>query len=449
VTRLTEQALTLGIRRGTSLFVHSSLKAVGEDVRPIDVISALRAVVGDAGTLVFPTFTSREESCFIPESTESVMGAVAETFRKTPGVIRSRHPRHPVAAQGPAASELIREHEHAAGPCGADTPFHRHAISGGQILLIGVDLDTLTLLHTAEALLDLPYLRELKGTYRDESGGEHTISMNQAPGGHRGGIRLLEKRLRRKGLITYGSFGHARTILMDAGPVLDELIDALTLDPMAALCRHENCPDCETFKGAVRRAALLDLGARVGFLIHELPHDTHGYEEMIARYGYEPDYRLLSGLPVVTVGRGESPPASHGMKRPLLQPDPRDLLSYRTLPEGYAGIVYAPLEAARAGLQPFYDVLYRGRPRGLITDIIIEDGLADLPGFVSPKLGAAHFAGRADSHVTLGTGQAQLREIVSAMRMRNFTGRYHVVVPAGDPFIETRRIMNEFYEIVP
>ncbi|MCD6308397.1 MAG: AAC(3) family N-acetyltransferase, partial [Candidatus Latescibacteria bacterium] len=429
--------------------VPSPLKGIGEGARPLDVISALRAVVGDEGTLVFPTFTSREESCFIPEATESVMGAVAETFRKMPGVIRSRHPRHPVAAQGPAACELTRGHENATGPCGADTPFHRHAMSGGQILLIGVDLDTLTLLHTAEALLDLPYLRELKGTYRDESGVEHTISMRHAPGGHRGGIHFLEKLLRRKVLIKYGSFGHARTILMDAGSVLDELIDALTLDPMAALCRHENCPDCETFKGAVRRAALLDLGAQVCFLIHEPPHDTHGYEEMIARYGYEPEYRLMSGLPVVTVGRGESPPASHGVERPLLRPDPRDLPSYRTIPEGYAGIVYAPLEAARAGLQPFYDVLYRGRSRGLITDIIVEDGLADLPGFVSPKLGAVHFAGLSGSHVTLGTGQAQLREIVSAMRMRNFKGRYHVVVPAGDPFIETRRIMSEFYELLP
>src|SRR5438552_3781771 len=135
---LEEQIGSLGITRGSALFVHSSIKAVGPKARAQDLIAALRTVVGDEGTLVFPTFTSREEDYFDPASTPSVMGAVAEVFRKMPGTLRSRHPRHPIAAHGPKAQELIEDHERAFGPCGVGTPFEKHARMGGQVLMVGV-----------------------------------------------------------------------------------------------------------------------------------------------------------------------------------------------------------------------------------------------------------------------------------------------------------------------
>ena len=54
-----------------------------------------------------------------------------------------------------------------------------------------------------------------------------------------------------------------------------------------------------------------------------------------------------------------------------------------------------------------------------------------------------------DGKVALGEGQAQLREIVSAMRMRSFAGRYHLVVPDGNLYAETMRLLQEFWDLLP
>ena len=47
MNKLKEQVHSLGIRPGVSLFVHSSVKAVGHGVRAEEVISLLREAVGD------------------------------------------------------------------------------------------------------------------------------------------------------------------------------------------------------------------------------------------------------------------------------------------------------------------------------------------------------------------------------------------------------------------
>ena len=184
------------------------------------------------------------------------------------------------AAQGPAAQALLKGHEETVGPCGADTPFERHARSGGQVLLIGVDLDTLTLLHTAEALLDLPYLNQIEGRYLGTDGLIRTSTMRQAPGGHRGGVRGFEKVLKNRGLIRYGRIGRARTMLLDAGPALDAMVEILTADPAAALCRGECCPDCVDFKGKIRAQQLASLGAEIAVVLPQMPDDPEMFAEI-------------------------------------------------------------------------------------------------------------------------------------------------------------------------
>jgi len=446
---LEEPVRALGIRRGTILFVHSSIKAVGPGARAEELIAALRSAVSPEGTLALPTFTSREEACFDPENTPSVMGAVAEVFRQMPGTLRSRHPRHPVAAQGPAARELLEGHEEAIGPCGAGTPLEKHARMGGQVLLIGVDLDTLTLLHTAEAFLDLPYLREIEGRYLDAEGEVRHLRMRQAPGGHRGGVRLFEKLLRDRGLIRCGRIGNARTMLMDAGPVLEGMVDILRADPAAALCRGGCCPDCVDFKGKIRARQLAELGAGVSIVLPRMPDDPDTFGEMLERFGSPARFGLATELPIVRLEAGEEPPPPPDREgKWILQPAPQDLIRFVSLPAGYAGFAYAPLEAARAGIQPFYGVLYKGEWRDHVTDILVEDGATGLPGFGSPALGYLREL-LPDGRTALGEGHAQLREIVSALRMRSFAGRYHLLVPDGNLYAETMRLLREFWNLLP
>lgn len=446
---LARQVAGLGIRRGTALFVHSSIKAVGSGVRAEELIAALRAAVGEEGTLVFPTFTARDEEYFDPDHTPSVMGIVAEAFRTLPGVLRSRHPRHPVAAQGPAARELLEGHEQAIGPCGVGTPFERHARMGGQVLLIGVDLDTLTLLHTAEAALDLPYLRELEAKYLDAEGNVRHMTMQQAPGGHRGGVRRFEKVLRDRGLIRYGRIGGARTMLMEAGPVLDAMIELLREDPAAALCRSDYCPDCVDFKAKIRAKQLAELGAELCIVLPREPENPAAFRELLDRFGCPAVFGTLAELSMVRVAEGQTPPPPPDEEHEwMLQLAPPDLVKLEVLPPGYTRLVHAPLEAARAGIQPFYGVMYKQKCRDLITDVFVEDGLTDLPGTLSPSLGYLDDLS-SGGRIPLGEGHAQLREIVSAMRMRDFAGRYHLIIPDGNLYAETLRLLEEFWALMP
>ena len=93
-------------------------------------------------------------------------------------------------------------------------------------------------------------------------------------------------------------------------------------------------------------------------------------------------------------------------------------------------------------------MLYKGRCRDLITDIFAADGIAGLGGFSASSLGYLDNL-LPDSNVALGEGRAQLREIVSALRMRSFAGRYHLVVPDGNPYAETLRLLREFWNLLP
>ena len=446
---LTDQIKTVGIRRGGVLFVHSSIKAIGADVRAEDLIAALRLAVGKNGTLVFPTFTSREEAYFDPDTTPSVLGIVTEVFRSMPDTLRSRHPYHPVAAQGPAAKQLLQDHEKAPGPCGRDTPFEKLVQMKGQVIHIGCDLDTLTLLHTAEALLDLPYLREFERKFCDVDGQVRSLAMKQTPGGHRGGVRLFESVFRQRGLVLDGRLGNARTMIMDAGPVVDTMMDIMRSNPLAALCPGDYCADCATYKAKVRSTQLAELGAELTVVVPEMPEDTVAFRELLDRFGAPAVFGPSSALPIVRLAPGEKPAAPPDESGTwVLQPAPQDIIKYKKPPAGYAGLAYAPLEAARIGMDPFADVIYKGPCRDAITDIFIEDGISLLPGALYSPLKYIDHLDQSE-YIPLGMGNTQLRDIVSALRMRNFAGRYHLVVNRGNLYANTHRRLLEFWNLLP
>ena len=76
------------------------------------VFKALQQVVGDKGTLVFPTYTLNlsSEDVYNPDTTPSYgMGALSEYVRKIPGVLRSNCPMHNHCALGPLA-EIASKH---------------------------------------------------------------------------------------------------------------------------------------------------------------------------------------------------------------------------------------------------------------------------------------------------------------------------------------------------
>ncbi|MGB0721264.1 MAG: AAC(3) family N-acetyltransferase [Gammaproteobacteria bacterium] len=152
----------LGFRPGAVVMVHSSMQAVAERVpgmEPVALISLLQEMLGEEGTLLMPTFPFsglqrdyvQETREFKPRRTPSRMGLLTEVFRRTEGVIRSRHPTHPVAAWGRLAEELTADHHHGTA-FGTTSPLYRLREHDGRVVALGASPTSFTVFHVAEEL---------------------------------------------------------------------------------------------------------------------------------------------------------------------------------------------------------------------------------------------------------------------------------------------------------
>lgn len=92
------------------------------------------------------------------------VGCLAEVFRRTPGTIVNSNPSGRFGARGRLADTLLRD-----GPWddyyGPGSPLERLVEHGGRILRIGANPDTVTALHYAEYLADIPNKRRTRWDY--------------------------------------------------------------------------------------------------------------------------------------------------------------------------------------------------------------------------------------------------------------------------------------------
>lgn len=176
-TRLVRDLTALGLTEGDTVMFHTQLSAIGYVAGgPQTLIGALRDTVGDDGTLMVTCgwndappydFTDwpeewqealrAEQPAYDPVLSEADHnnGRLPEALRRFPGAVRSRHPDASFAAVGAAAHALMDDHPWD-DPHGPGSPLARLVDRGGRVLLLGAPLDSITLLHHAEALADAP-----------------------------------------------------------------------------------------------------------------------------------------------------------------------------------------------------------------------------------------------------------------------------------------------------
>lgn len=188
--RLRQDLASLGVKPGDLLMVHASLRKLGLARTSFGeggaeaILDALDAAVGPDGTLLMvlgaeyamdwvnlrpeaeraalladtPAFDYRTAPV-LPE-----VGWLAEAFRRRPGTIVSDNPSGRFGARGARAAELLADapwHDY----YGPGSPLQKLCEWGGRILRLGAGPDTVTALHYAEYLADLPDKRRTRWDY--------------------------------------------------------------------------------------------------------------------------------------------------------------------------------------------------------------------------------------------------------------------------------------------
>jgi aminoglycoside 3-N-acetyltransferase len=155
---------------GDAVLVHAALRKVGRVLGGPDmVLAALLDAVGPSGTILGYTDWESEDVSqhdpsledqfppFDPKSSRSARdnGWFPEMLRTTPGALRSASLGASVAALGGRAEWFVADHALTYG-YGPKSPFAKLIEAGGKVLMLGAPLDTMTLLHHAEHLADVP-----------------------------------------------------------------------------------------------------------------------------------------------------------------------------------------------------------------------------------------------------------------------------------------------------
>jgi aminoglycoside 3-N-acetyltransferase len=231
----------LGLTTGDSVLVHSSLSKMGYVTGgPVTVIEAITEVIGPEGTLLFPTFPFdtllefffEHYTTFDRANTPSRMGKITEVFRTQPGVVRSFHPTHPVAAKGRLADYYIADHYNQPTPFNKQSPFYKLTEQNGKVLTIGLYLETYTSFHVLEDIVEnfrFPVYR--KEWYEvemiDFDGSKSKVKTRI----HDGAYSLKRKynemvpMFVRDGAMTLGHIGEAHGSLIDARKFLDSMVN--------------------------------------------------------------------------------------------------------------------------------------------------------------------------------------------------------------------------------
>lgn len=172
----------LGVAPGDVVMVHASLKAIGPvEEGAAGVVQALDTAVGADGTLVMVLGAHNdwhwvndrpeaEESALLAGAepfdcqttpAEEDVGVLAEVFRQAAGTQVSNHPEGRFGARGRLAADFVADvpWDDYYGP---GSPLERLVKANGRVLRLGADMNTVTLIHYAEYLADVPSKRRVR-----------------------------------------------------------------------------------------------------------------------------------------------------------------------------------------------------------------------------------------------------------------------------------------------
>ena len=256
----------LGVAPGDTVMVHASVRSVGEVAGGPDQIHlALGDALTERGTMLMyascPQYVDEVgRGNLTPEQEAEVLeklpafdaltarsardnGALVEMLRTWPGVRVNQHPARFVARG--AQAEFLLSHQPWDYAFGEGSALDRLVRLDGKILLLGADHDTVTFLHYAEHIVDVPDKRVVRfrvpiledGVRRwremaevDTSGGAHANWPDRF-------FALITDTFLERSRNRGGRIGHSRSYLFSARELLDfalPVMCAVAADPGAA-----------------------------------------------------------------------------------------------------------------------------------------------------------------------------------------------------------------------
>jgi aminoglycoside 3-N-acetyltransferase len=226
----------LGINKGAVVLIHSSMDAISRRVpslSAIELIRLLQNILTEQGTLLMPTFPfTGKQSHYIDRidrfdvrRTPSQVGLITEVFRRMPGVTRSLHPTHSVAAWGYHADRLLNTH-HLGGAFGKTSPIYKLREFGGRVVGLGTGLrDSFTILHVPEEIHPAARSRFFDDRHKiirisnGDADLEYAVQPLR-PDVHRSYDRV-ERVLLREGILHYVSMRGLRCSVTEAEPFIE------------------------------------------------------------------------------------------------------------------------------------------------------------------------------------------------------------------------------------
>ena len=176
------QVRELGIAPGDTVMLHAAVGSIGWIAGgPSEVLGGVMDAIGADGTLlmyvgwegspydllvdapVVPPALLQLWPAYDPATSHAMheWSILTEYLRTWPAARRSQHPDSSFAAVGRLADALTRDHPLQYG-MGEGSPLAKLCQHNGKVLLLGAPLSTLTLLHHAEYLADVPDKRVVR-----------------------------------------------------------------------------------------------------------------------------------------------------------------------------------------------------------------------------------------------------------------------------------------------
>lgn len=239
--QLKQQIANLGVHGNDTLLLHSSMKSIGKVDGGADTVLDAFSEYLRQGLLVLPTHTweqiNETHNVFDVLHEPSCVGVLTNLFRQRPGVVRSWHPTHSVAALGDDAIAFTQGEEDIDTPCAREGCWGKLYDRKAKVLFVGVDLSRNTIIHGVEEWAGVPRrltddhtlfrIRTPDGRLLDRPSRRHSSPISDLSGNY---VKLTKPLLER-GIAKQGKFGDATSIVVEVASMVEITLEFLVRNP--------------------------------------------------------------------------------------------------------------------------------------------------------------------------------------------------------------------------